>query len=112
MKQKDFDELLIEAIDEALSSLGESVKQAIYFHLQNQFHLFKDEIPRRIKDFAKGIETMFGPGSKFIEILVMKKLYNKIGGFIQWDEGKEFTFTEYIEAARRSFQNRRCNVLM
>ncbi|MCX8177963.1 MAG: hypothetical protein N3F10_06700 [Candidatus Bathyarchaeota archaeon] len=112
MENRRFDELLIEAVDEALSSLGESVKQAIYFHLQNQFHLSKDEIPRRIRDFANGIEAMFGPGARFIEILIMKKLYNKVGGFIEWDEHKEFTFAEYVEAARRSFQSRRCNVLM
>lgn len=112
MEQKGFAALLIEAVDEALSSLGESVKQAIYFHLQNQYHLSKDEIPARIREFADGIEAMFGPGAKFIEILIMKKLYNKIGGLIQWDEGKEFTFTEYIEAARRSFQDKRCSAII
>jgi len=44
----DFDQLLAEAIDEALLSLGESVRTSIYFHLWDQFEIRKQEIPRRL----------------------------------------------------------------
>lgn len=107
MTQKTFAELLIEAVDEALTSLGESAKQAIYFHLKNKFKISKEEIPNRVKDFAEGLEKIFGPGARFLEILIMKKLYERIGEPLGWDKSKEFTFADYVETARRHFQKRK-----
>ena len=52
MVRKNFEELLLGAIDEALASLGDSAKQAVYFHLENKFKITKNEIPERIEDFA------------------------------------------------------------
>ena len=63
----------MEAIDEALSSLGESVKQSIYFHIENKF-VARNEIPENIEDFQGGLEKIFGAGAQFIEILIMKNL--------------------------------------
>lgn len=102
-KRKDFDSLLMESIDEALTSLGESAKQSIYYHLEDKFKISKKEIPRRIGDFANGIEKIFGLGAHFIEILIMKKLYEKIGMSLEWNEDKEFIFVNYVEAARKCF---------
>lgn len=102
-KQKDFDSILMESIDEALTSLGESAKQSIYYHLEDKFKISKKEIPRRIEDFANGIEKIFGLGAHFIEILIMKKLYEKIGRSLEWNEGKELIFVNYVEAARQCF---------
>jgi hypothetical protein len=70
MTKKTFDELLLEAIDEALASLGESAKQSIYFHLQEKFKVSKSQIPKRIKDFADGLEKIFGVGAQFLEIFL------------------------------------------
>lgn len=103
MAEKAFDKLLLEVIDEALSSLGDSVKQAIYFHLENKFKIARDEIPQRVEDFAAGIEKIFGFGARFLEILIMKKLYEKIEQPLEWNENEELIFINYIAAARRSF---------
>jgi len=107
MTKKTFDELLLEAIDEALASLGESAKQSIYFHLQEKFKVSKSQIPKRIKDFADGLEKIFGVGAQFLEILIMKKLYERIGRPLEWDESKEFIFVNYVEVARQCFQRKR-----
>ncbi len=104
LTKKTFDELLLEAIDEALASLGESAKQSIYFHLQNKFKVSKTEIPNHIKEFAEGLEKIFGVGAQFLEILVMKKLYERIGKPLEWSEDKEFIFVNYVDAARQSFR--------
>ena len=40
-KFKSFDQILLEAIDEALLSLGESVNISIYFHLEDLFKINK-----------------------------------------------------------------------
>jgi hypothetical protein len=102
-KKKTFEKLLTEAVDEALASLGESAKQAIYFHLENKFKIAKKDIPYRLEDFAGGLEKIFGLGAHFIEILIMKSLFEKIGQPLEWNQSKELIFTEYVAAAKQSF---------
>lgn len=106
-KRENFEKLLMESVDEALTSLGESAKQAIYFHLEDKFKISKEEIPRRIEDFAEGIEKIFGLGAHFIEILIMKKLYEKIGKSLEWNEREELVFVNYVKAARQSFAKKK-----
>ena len=103
MSRKAFEKLLLEAIDDALALLGDSAKQAIYFHLKNEFEIAKNEIPCRLEDFADGLEKIFGLGARFIEILIMKQLHERIGHPLEWDESKELVFVEYVAATRRSF---------
>jgi len=103
LSRKAFEKLLLEAVDEALASLGESAKQAIYFHLENKFKIARNEIPCRVEDFADGLEKIFGLGSRFLEIIIMRKLYEKIGQPLEWNKNKELVFVEYVAAARRSF---------
>lgn len=104
MTEKSFEEILLEAVDEALGSLGESAKQSIYYHLEEKFKIPREEIPKRVEDFAEGLEKIFGVGARFLEILIMKRLYDRIGKPLEWDERKEFAFVNYIEAAKRSFE--------
>jgi hypothetical protein len=103
MAEEDFDRLLFEAIDEGLSSIGKSSKQAIYYHLKKGFNLEKQDIPRKITVFTYAIEKIFGLGANFLEILIMKRLYEKIGGRFKWNKDQAFTFNEYIAVAKRSF---------
>lgn len=100
LSRKDFDKLLLEAIDEALASLGESARQAIYFHLEDKFRIARNEIPQRIEDFVEGLQKIFGMGAHFLEILIMKKLHERIGSPLQWDENKRLVLAEYVAAAR------------
>jgi hypothetical protein len=103
LAKKVFEELLLEAIDDALSSLGESAMQSIYFHLENRFEISKDDIPYQLEDFEDGLEKIFGLGAHFIEILIMKSLFEKIGQPLEWNENKELMFTEYVAAAKQSY---------
>ncbi|MGB9671540.1 MAG: hypothetical protein ACPL0C_06615 [Candidatus Bathyarchaeales archaeon] len=103
MGTKAFDRLLLEAVDEALASLGDSAKQAIYFHLESKFKISKEEIPSHVDVFADGLEKIFGAGAKFLEIIIMKKLYERIGKPLEWDASKELEFVDYVEAAKRAF---------
>ena len=103
MAKKPFDTLLLEAVDEALSSLGESAKLSIYFHLENKFRVAKDEIPNRLTAFTSGLEKIFGLGAHFIEILIMKNLFEKTGQPLEWNENRELSFIEYVTTAKQSY---------
>jgi hypothetical protein len=101
-KTGEFDKLLVSAIDEALNSLGESVKQSIYFHIENKFNVARTEIPENLAGFQGGLEKIFGTGARFIEILIMKNLHTKIGLPLKM-ESKQLEFVEYVGAAKKSF---------
>lgn len=107
MLENDFERLLLLVVDQALSSLGESSTQAIYFYLDKSFSIEKQEIPRKIGPFKEALEEVFGDGASFLEVLIMKRLYETIGGNLQWKESQEFTFTEYVAVAERAFRERR-----
>jgi len=101
-----FDKLLLEAVDEGLSSLGESSKQAIYFHLAKSFNVKRNAIPLEIEEFAEAIERIFGLGANFLEVLIMKRLHEKTGVVFDWNESKKFVFAEYVMAAKINFEER------
>src|SRR4030042_152272 len=80
LQPQELERLLIQAVDEGLSSLGDSSKQAIYFHLDTTFNIKKEQIPQKVEAFVAAIEKIFGIGANFIEILIMRKLIQKRGG--------------------------------
>lgn len=103
---RDFESFLLEAVDDGLSSLGESSKQTIYYHLEKSFNLRREDIPTRINAFTQAIENIFGVGANFVEVLIMKKLYDKIGGVLIWNESERFGFMEYLTKAQRTFNEK------
>jgi hypothetical protein len=99
-----FDKLLLEAVDEGLSSLGESSKQAIYFHLEKSFSIKKQQIPEKIADFAQAIHRIFGLGANFLEILIIKRLYEKIGVVFELVNAEELALAKYVTVAKRTLR--------
>jgi hypothetical protein len=106
---RSFYDILLEAIDEALSSLGESSKIAIYLHLENSMGIKKQEIPFRIDDFQNALEKIFGLGARLLEILFVKNLHEKIKTTYKWDMPRwvvpELTFQEYLHLVKMEFEN-------
>ncbi|MGD9131937.1 MAG: hypothetical protein PVH73_10260 [Candidatus Bathyarchaeota archaeon] len=100
-KKTKFEEVLLEAIDEGLSLLGDSSKQALYVHLEKAVKMNKLDIPYRIEDFADAIEKLFGAGAKILEIHIMKCLFKKVGyNFKHYPKQKDLTFTDYITTVK------------
>lgn len=77
MTKLNFEKVLLEAIDYSLASLGDSSKQAIYFHLEKGFSIRKQEIPRNIQAFSLAVEKIFGLGANFLESLILKRLIER-----------------------------------
>lgn len=106
LTEKAFRRLLLKAVDSTLSSLGDSAKQSIYFHLEKKFDIRRDEIPGRIEDFDHGLEKIFGAGTRFLEVLIMKKLYEEMGSkgkILKLNQGKELKFADYVKAVERTY---------
>jgi hypothetical protein len=101
-KMASFDTLLLRSIDEALNSLGESVNQTIYFHIEDKFGIIKDEIPVKLHEFQEGLKEIFGTGAQFVEILIMKKLHMNIGGKVKI-KPQQFRFLEYVDASKKRY---------
>jgi hypothetical protein len=96
---------ITEAIDESLASFGESVKQFAYFQLENSYHLKKQDIPRRIEEFATAIEALFGIGARLIEIKVIEKLFVNAEGFMYIPKNEDLVFKDYVQNLRRFLVN-------
>jgi hypothetical protein len=112
-QHRSFEQILLEAIDEALSSLGESVKKSIYFYVENSFNIKRQEIPQKIGAFSKALERIFGPGARHLEISFMKSLHAKIKVTCKWPEYEwplskwivpEMTFQEYVRLMQQRFE--------
>ena len=91
-----FEKLMLEAIDESLSSLGDKSKDLIYFHLEQNLSIDRANLPTNIEAFANALEEIFGNGAKFLEFLIMKKFNQKIGCIFKLEED-ETSF--YVTAA-------------
>jgi len=101
LQKGNFEKLLMEAIDEGLFSVGESPRRAIYFHLEKSFDIKKEDIPKKIEVFEDAIEKIFGFGADFLEVLIMKRLYEKTGGVFELEEATDFAFSEYVNAVKQ-----------
>lgn len=104
-----FAAVLLEAIDEAFASLGESVKEAIYFHLEHNFMIARQDIPDKFDDFSVLLERIFGLGARNLELLIMKNLYERIRCLYRWEGPRwlvpDLAFKEYVNLMRLSFED-------
>lgn len=74
MIYQEFNEALLDATDYAFSSLGESCRRALYFHLKTTFRLPRRQIPERLDEFDEVLKTIFERGAAFLEKLILRKL--------------------------------------
>jgi hypothetical protein len=109
-----FGQILLEAIDEALSALGEGVQVSIYFYLEKKFKIRKHEIPQRVGEFSDALERILGLGTSHLEILFMKSLHSKIKLVCNWPTSckwvvPEVTFQEYVRLMKQKFEEATAN---
>jgi len=98
-----FGKLLVHAVDEGLSALGESGRQVVYACLETNFGIRRNDIPGRVDEFSAALHKIFGDSAKLLEIRIMKNLYMKVGDIAEYFQEKEdITFTEYVAAAELS----------
>lgn len=79
LPQYSFNRILLDAIEEGLASLGDSPREAIFYHLEASFQLKKEDIPSNLTEFKQALEKIFGPGAPYIEKIITRQLCEKIG---------------------------------
>ena len=113
---KEFDKLLLEAIDETLASLGVAVKNSMYSHLQNDFKIKREEIPDKICEFSNILHKIFGLGAGRLEVKCMKNICEKVKVTMAWPEYEwpmskwivtDITFQEYVGNAKKIYLTER-----
>ena len=96
----EFNTVIVETVDESLSSFCNLDKEAFYLRLENAFNIKKQEIPSKLEEFADAIEQMFGLGAKLIEIKIIQSLHKKIPGFVFFPKKADVDFKEYVASLR------------
>ena len=112
-QRENFDQLLLDAIDEGLSALGEAGKASIYINLEQHFNIRRRDISCQLDALSNAMKRIFGQGAKRIELLFMEKIYAKVEvvckrstcecSLPQWFP--EMTFQEYVHLMQQYFES-------
>lgn len=100
--EMDFNNMLVEAVDDALNTLGASIKDALFYHLEATFSVKKDTIYQNPAKFADGLERIFGLGSKFIEKMILDLISDKTSCEIS-PEWQMKSFAENVQEMKKEF---------
>ena len=97
-KRENFDRVFLDAVDSALMTLGSLGRLAFYKCLNENYGLFKEDIPCKFEVFVKALEEVFGKAAYLIEIRIMRTLHKNIPDFEFLSNADNFTFKRYLEA--------------
>ncbi|MGC8848863.1 MAG: hypothetical protein ACP5QI_00115 [Candidatus Bathyarchaeia archaeon] len=97
----EFDRALLEAVDEGLLALGESVRRAIYHHLESRLSIKRGEIPDKPGRFAEALRDALGAAADVLLNFMARRLYAKLG--LNFEEKPGWGFKDYVEDAEKSF---------
>lgn len=101
----DFEETLLRAVDYGLLALGETPKKAIYYHLKRRFQLEREDIPEEPEEFARALNSIFGPGAEIVEEFIVKDLYGRLE--LNFEENRGFEFADYVKQAHESVSGKK-----
>lgn len=106
--QVEFNKLLLNSFDQALTSLGQATAASIYFYLEDHFKIKKMEIPKRINDSLNALEKLFGVGADYLEIFIMKNLYAETKFFCARSKPakmlQDMTFSDFVSLMEKIFR--------
>jgi len=95
---KEFNQLILEAVDEGLSILGgPPVKRAFYYHLEKRSNIKRSEIPEKLKAFHEALAGLFFDGSVILERRISRYLFGRLGSELPIHDG--WTIADYVKEA-------------
>jgi len=101
---REFNQLILEAVDEGLSILGgDPVKSAFYYHLEKRAKIKRNEIPDKLAAFHDALADLFFDGSVILERRISRHLYGRLGLELPTDDG--FSISDYVREAFSKFES-------
>lgn len=73
-----FDGILLEAINQTLSSIGRTNARKIFLYLENEMGIKKQDLPYRIPEFSIAIEKILGPEAFNYKTKLLIELQRKL----------------------------------
>ena len=79
MSSQSNNELILEVFERGLDSLGETPKKAIWYVLEEQFNVDRNENTINVKKITEALEKIFGLGYTFLDTILKQRLEDLIG---------------------------------
>lgn len=89
----------LQAVEQGLLVLGESVSKAIYFHIEEKCRIRREQFCVRTEDFDRALEGLFGAGGKVVGTIIAKRLYANLA--LDFEEHESWTLVDYANHARK-----------
>jgi len=70
--------IILEAIDEGLSIMGEKLKGTVYYFVEKRYGLRKEDVPTDLKKFQDALYSIFGLGANVIGKHIISCLERKL----------------------------------
>ncbi len=96
--EKSFGKIVVEAIEEGLYVVGKSEQKIIFYVLERQHDIHKDDLPWRINTLTEALLECFGLGAKLIEIGIMNALHKKNPEFRYFPKNGDLVLEEYVKS--------------
>jgi len=93
---------VLDAVDEALLVLGESGRERVYYRLEVNHRIKREEIPDRPEDFYEALVDMFGEGAKIFGKIIAKNLYGRLG--LTFNEHENWTLVDYVNDVKKTLE--------
>lgn len=84
------DQIVLEAIDEALSIFGEKGKNAVYYFFEREHLLEKEDIPKNLAKFDGCLRLVFGVGANVLEKHILSTLMKNASVKVELDADLDF----------------------
>ena len=94
----DFEELVMKAIEEALSFFGGCVKDVVLYYCSKKHGVAGQELSEKLRKFTRCLEEIFSYAAYIIELQVVSCLFTKVG--LRFVERRGWGLVEYVEEAR------------
>jgi len=86
--------IIIEAIDEGLSIMGVKSKEIVYFFVEKEYGLKREDIPNNLQKFHESLYKIFGFGGFVIEKGIMSFLEKKLD--VVFPKAGDKDFVKYV----------------
>lgn len=101
----EFEKALMKTIDERLRQIfGETGTSVIYSYLRDSVSLPHEDIPKKLKVFAEGLDIFLSSGAEVVEKVILEGLYSDFGQEFQFKEG--YDFADYVHELEMGAQRK------